>query len=303
MLWDPLALAALNQPPDEAAAPVVRARARGDVRRRSAARASCCRPPLDADVRRARARLHRGARRHGANRSARASRLERGRASAAVDAAGESLPRRRSLAAVPWFALARLFDGTAAAGGDRSTRARMASSPIVTVNLWFDRPRPSRAVCRASRPADAVGVRPARHLRRRASHLSLVSSGAAASSVRKRGACCPCPRELRDALPSSRAGRLRRATVVRERRATFSLAPGQPARPDDSHPFAGSSLRAIGPIPVCRVPLRARPSGTSPQTRPWSEAGVDRRPMTRLPIQTTHDFHHRPLPGNRAQGP
>jgi uncharacterized protein with NAD-binding domain and iron-sulfur cluster len=37
--------------------------------------------------------------------------------------------------------------------------------------------------------------------------------------------------ELREALPESRSARVVRATVVRERRATFSLAPGQPPRP------------------------------------------------------------------------
>ena len=38
-------------------------------------------------------------------------------------------------------------------------------------------------------------------------------------------------RELRDAVPDARAAKVHRAFVVRERRATFSLAPGQPARP------------------------------------------------------------------------
>jgi len=37
--------------------------------------------------------------------------------------------------------------------------------------------------------------------------------------------------ELREALPESREARVQRASVVRERRASFSLAPGQPARP------------------------------------------------------------------------
>jgi zeta-carotene desaturase len=37
--------------------------------------------------------------------------------------------------------------------------------------------------------------------------------------------------ELRQALPESRSARVLRATVVRERRASFSLAPGQPMRP------------------------------------------------------------------------
>ena len=38
-------------------------------------------------------------------------------------------------------------------------------------------------------------------------------------------------REIEDALPGARGARLVRATVIRERQATFSLAPGQPSRP------------------------------------------------------------------------
>jgi zeta-carotene desaturase len=37
--------------------------------------------------------------------------------------------------------------------------------------------------------------------------------------------------EILEALPEARQARLTRATVVREKRATFSLAPGQPPRP------------------------------------------------------------------------
>jgi len=38
--------------------------------------------------------------------------------------------------------------------------------------------------------------------------------------------------EIVDALPAARTARLRHASVVREPHATFSLAPGQPPRPD-----------------------------------------------------------------------
>jgi zeta-carotene desaturase len=37
--------------------------------------------------------------------------------------------------------------------------------------------------------------------------------------------------EIRQALPGARDARLLRGAVIREKRATFSLAPGQPARP------------------------------------------------------------------------
>jgi zeta-carotene desaturase len=49
-------------------------------------------------------------------------------------------------------------------------------------------------------------------------------------------------RELRDALPAARTATVKRASVVRERRATFSLAPGQPARPSTVTPLAGLYL-------------------------------------------------------------
>ena len=48
--------------------------------------------------------------------------------------------------------------------------------------------------------------------------------------------------ELLDALPDVRAARLLRATVIREPRATFSLAPGQPARPSTETAVPGFFL-------------------------------------------------------------
>jgi len=44
------------------------------------------------------------------------------------------------------------------------------------------------------------------------------------------------------ALPAARAARLLRSLVVRERRATFSLAPGQPPRPGTRTPVRGLLL-------------------------------------------------------------
>src|SRR4029079_10982728 len=47
----------------------------------------------------------------------------------------------RVIAAVPWFAIGELFDAPPAPIAGLLERARrMSSSPIVTVNLWFDRP-------------------------------------------------------------------------------------------------------------------------------------------------------------------
>src|SRR5207237_3661771 len=64
------------------------------------------------------------------------------------------------------------------------------------------------------------------------SHLTMVSSGAdAVMGLTNELLIQAALVELREAVPESRAARVLRATVVRERRATFSLAPGQPPRP------------------------------------------------------------------------
>ena len=65
-----------------------------------------------------------------------------------------------------------------------------------------------------------------------ASHLSIVSSGAAAILQRTNAELIDLARaELAGALPRARDAQVIRATVIREPRATFSIAPGQPARP------------------------------------------------------------------------
>ena len=108
----------------------------------------------------------------------------------------------------------------------------MASSPIVTVNLWFDRTvidepfvgLPGRAMQWVFDKRAVFGDD--------SSHLSLVSSGAASIVQAANDELITLAhQELLDALPRVRQARLRRATVIREPRATFSLAPGQPRRP------------------------------------------------------------------------
>jgi uncharacterized protein with NAD-binding domain and iron-sulfur cluster len=63
-------------------------------------------------------------------------------------------------------------------------------------------------------------------------HLSLVPSGASALVGQGNQVLVNLAMtELTAAIPAARGAVLRRAVVVREKRATFSVAPGQPARP------------------------------------------------------------------------
>ena len=76
-----------------------------------------------------------------------------------------------------------------------------------------------------------------------ASHLSLVASGADALAGADNGALVAlAAREVAAAIPGARDAVLKRGTVIRERRATFSLAPGQPARPGVGTPVEGLVL-------------------------------------------------------------
>jgi len=68
--------------------------------------------------------------------------------------------------------------------------------------------------------------------RQTGSRLSLISSGAEAVVARSNQELIELAMtEISDALPLVRSATLLRAVVVREKKASFSVAPGQPARP------------------------------------------------------------------------
>jgi squalene-associated FAD-dependent desaturase len=148
------------------------------------------------------------------------------------------------VAAVAWHSLRNLFSGDLSALAPvLADAARMDSMPIVTVNLWYDRTVMTEPF---------VGL-PGRTMQwvfdkrltfgERASHLSLVSSGASAIADRSNQELIALATdEIRRSLPAANQANVVRATVVREKRATFSLAPGQPRRPGPRTPVDGLFL-------------------------------------------------------------
>jgi hydroxysqualene dehydroxylase len=242
LLWDPLALAALNQPPDQAAAPPF-ARVLAEMfgaDPRAAAIALPARPLHLMYAEPAREYIeHRGGQvALGASATVQVGRDGR----PVVHAQDHVWHAAAVIAAVPWHKLSDLIADPPPALETILTDAKnMDACPIVTVNLWFDRPvldepfvgLPGRVMQwvfdkRAVFGPDERGT----------SHLSLVSSGA--EPVLRLGndaLVAMAHEELLDALPRVRAARLTRATVIREPKATFSLAPGQPARPDTVTPI------------------------------------------------------------------
>ena len=258
MLWEPLALAALNQSVRVAAAPpfvaVLAQMFGGGPRDASLALPTW---PLDQvyaeparrfiEERGGEVRIGCTARVHLAD-----------GAISHVDARGERLDASSVVAAVPWYALVDLFAGDVGPiDAVRKAAAATKPSPIASVNLWLDRRvlrtpflgLPGRSMQwvfdkeqmfeSASGPsearrrrASASGGGAPRELKIETSHITLVSSGADDVMALQNDALIALALgELRDALPEARGARVTRASVVRERRATYSLAPGQPKRP------------------------------------------------------------------------
>ena len=243
MLWNPLALAALNQPPDRAAAPAF-ARVLGEMFGTDPRASAIVLPtkPLHlmyAEPARRYLESHGGAVRTGT-----AATLQVNGGGVAVTANSERWSAKSVISSVPWYALTDLFSTVPAPLTDIVTRARkMDSSPIVTVNLWFnqriiDEPflgLPGRVMQWVFDKQLVFGGD--------ASHLSLVSSGAERIVQRTNDELIQlAQQELYEAMPAIRSAHVVRASVVREPRATFSLAPGQPARPSAETGVRGFSL-------------------------------------------------------------
>lgn len=243
-LWSPLAVAALNQSPDDALAqPFVRVLAEmfgpdADA----AAMILPTRPLHQMYAEPARAFIEQ---RGGQVRTNALARIVLdGTAVRGIDVRGEQIHAPAVISTVPWHAMRTLFgEAPAALAPVLAGAAATASKAIVTVNLWYDR----RVM------EDAFVGLPGREMqwvfdKRRAfgseaSHLSLVASGADALAAERANAVVErAAAEVRAALPGARQATLLRGTVVRERHATFSLASGQPARPGTRTPIDGLFL-------------------------------------------------------------
>ncbi|HEY8535302.1 MAG TPA: hydroxysqualene dehydroxylase HpnE [Vicinamibacterales bacterium] len=243
LLWDPLAVAALNQLPEEAAAaPFARVLARmfGGSRRDAAIGLS--RRPLD-ELYAVPARRYLEARGSAVQTGARAKLMTAGGRAKGVVVKGDLIEAGAVIATVPWHELPAFVDGVPEMADVAAAAASMGSSPIVSVNLWLDRPVTDAAfIGLAGRTFQWIFDR-SRILAEPSAHLAMVSSGASAIvGLDNRTLVERARDDLASALPAARGAQVRRAIVVREKRATFSLAPGGPARPGAWTPVAGFFL-------------------------------------------------------------
>ena len=230
LLWEPLAVATLNESIDVAAPePFVHVLARMFGRRRHDASLGIPLKPLDAlyaDPARAFVVA-----RHGEVRVNAPAKIAVADA-VRVQVREEPLACRAIICAVPWYALEETIVPAGPLEATIAAARNTPASPIVTVNLWFDRQvmqgmflgLPRRSMQWVFDKREVFGET--------ASHLSLVSSGATDLVGRSNDEIIQLALlELRAALPPARFSNVRRAVVVRERRATFSVAPGLPDRP------------------------------------------------------------------------
>ena len=232
-LWEPLAVAALNQPIDQAAAAsFVRVLEEMFSTDKTAASLVLPKRPLHemyAEPARVFIESHGGEVRTGA--LARVIADDSG--VTAVEVRGERIPATHVISAVPWHALRTLFTSIPSSlARTIADASAMASMPIVTVNLWYDRVVMQDAFVGLTGRTVQWIFDKRRVFGEAASHLSLVVSAAEAVTPMTRDELVAlAEREVADALPDARSATLIGATVVREKQATFALTPGQPKRP------------------------------------------------------------------------
>ena len=166
----------------------------------------------------------------------------------AIRAGTTTIETRIVVSAVPWHALGRLFETgppPAIAPVVDAMRA-LGSAPIVSVNFWFD------DAISGDRFVGLIGgpfhwlfdkdliLNDRRQARR---HVAIVASDAAALvDLQNADISKLALDQLRRTLPRAAAQTPQRSVVVREHRATFSVAPGGPARPGTTTAIAGFYL-------------------------------------------------------------
>jgi zeta-carotene desaturase len=235
MLWEPLAVAALNEPADVASAEAfaqVLALMFSDGARNSAI--VMPRVPLDqvyAEPARLFIETHRGEVRVNAP----AKLIADDRGVSGVRLGDETIACDAVISTVPWNVFRTLFPVMPAALSPLADEAdRIVSRPIVTANLWYDR---------LVTDEEFVGLPNATiqwvfEKGTTASHLSCIVSGAIELAERSNDEIVATARtDVEERLPKARRASFVRGVAVRERHATFST-----AQPDTRRPAAVSPL-------------------------------------------------------------
>jgi squalene-associated FAD-dependent desaturase len=243
LFWEPLALAALNQSIDHAAADVFVAVTSRMFSAQDGSVLLVPAVPLD-ELYVSRSIEFLMARGALVQAQAKAAAVIEGERVTGVSLHGQLIPASTVVCAVPWFALADVFPHPPhSLEAVVSSASRLESAPIVTVNLWFDAWRLSEQMLGLPGRSFQWAFDRRTFVKGGQTHVSLISSGADAICAMTNQALIELAlHELREALPETAAARLRHAAVIRERRATFSLRPGGPPRPPTTTAVKGLFL-------------------------------------------------------------
>jgi squalene-associated FAD-dependent desaturase len=248
-LWYPLAIAALNQAPETAAAaPFVRVLGELFAPDPLASAIGLPSVPLDDLYGGPSAAFIRARDGEVLAKSPATVILDSGGGIESVRSGEAVVETTRVICAVPWHAFGSIWNGAPpqVLAQIAANATAMKSSPIVTVNSWFDPPI-----------AEAIGesfiglvggpmhwiFQKAAIFGGTAQHLSVVASGADdLARMDNEEITALAMAQIARALPGVGARQPIRSVVVREHRATFSLAPHGPARPDCATPLKGFFL-------------------------------------------------------------
>lgn len=245
-LWHPLAMAALNQSPDVAAArPFVRVIAELFGPRVEDSSIGLPSVPLDELYALPAQRFVEARRGRVLPKTTGRIRTTPGGEVESVLAGDERISTTVVISAVPWHALHRVWENGAppTLSSVAAAASAMSSSPIVTVNLWFDEPVMQAKFVGLVDGALHWAFDKSAIFGARAGHVSMVASGADELAASDNETVTRIAVErLSAALPTARGRAPRRSVVVREHRATFSLAPGSPSRPGTETPVDGFLL-------------------------------------------------------------
>ncbi len=228
-LWEPLAVAALNEPPELASADAF-ARVLSLMFGNGPAHAAVAMPAVPLDEMYARpARAFIESRGGTVRLNALAKVVVDDGAVSGVRIGSEMVPCRSVVSSVPWNTFGSLFDSIPRALQDTAaTAARITSRPIVTANLWFDRPVMEEPFV----GLPGCTIQWAFEKGRDASHLSCTVSGAIELVDRTNEEILRIAEaDIRSRLTRARRAALVRGTVVRERHATFATAQRDVRRP------------------------------------------------------------------------
>jgi zeta-carotene desaturase len=262
-LWRPLAIAALNQSPDEAAAgPFVRVLGELFGPRVEDSAIGMASVPLDELYAEPARRVVEAAGGAVLPKSSARILLNSAGGIESVDAGSARIETAAVISTVAWHALGRIWSDAAPTSMQPliANATALGSSPIVTVNFWFDGPVMTEpfvgliggpmhwvfdksAILHVEGPRVSFSGKPELKTKPEVGHLSIVASGAVDLAAMDNAAITAAARrQLEQALPATAKAQLVRTVVVREHRATFSLAPGSPPRPAAETPIRGFYL-------------------------------------------------------------